>query len=183
MPLLTHKHTHSYTFIHTRGPSDVSRGDFPCHMRASDRHYKCCVTVWLHHHATAQLPLVFFSILSLFLCLCLSLVSPVSPRSAVSSPACPELMPTLSCLLGGFQFSRPFHSRMSLLFFISNQTALLHCLLCFCFFFCSTSHFTKADHGQKREKHAGSGTRLQIWTKLFPFGFCRNVKHSGMNVR
>lgn len=160
MPLLTHKHTHSYTFIHTRGPSDVSRGDFPCHMRASDRHYKCCVTVWLHHHATAQLPLVFFSILSLFLCLCLSLVSPVSPRSAVSSPACPELMPTLSCLLGGFQFSRPFHSRMSLLFFISNQTALLHCLLCFFFVQLPISQKLIMDRKEKSMQAAVPGCRF-----------------------
>ena len=30
--------------------------------------------------------------------------------------------------------------------------------------------------------HRGSGTRLLIWTKPFPLGFCGSVQHSGENL-
>lgn len=141
-PLLTHKHTHSHTFIHTRGPSDVSRGDFPCHMRAWDRHKKCCVIVWLY-----RLSAPHFSCLSLFdsLCFCASVCLLLSVRFAsiyFVFARLPELSLTLSCLS---EVSNSAALSRSHIFGVSH--IVTHCLAAL-FCFSLISRLTKADQWQ-----------------------------------
>ena len=122
-PALTHKHTHSTTYSDTRGPCDVSKGDFPCHTRVSDRLYKCCVTVWL--------PLSFRFSLCFCVSGCLSLsVHVASIHRVFASPPEPSL--TLSRLPAIPNSAVLF--TLALLFFISEHLSLHYlCLLNFPF--------------------------------------------------
>lgn len=127
-----------------------------CHMRASDRSCKRCVTVRLARPAGSLSSFRF----SLLFCIsaCLSLC--VSPPSAAPSPSLREL----SLTLPRFPTVANFNSSASLLFL--NRLSYLNRQV----FLLETSHYTKADQKcflflndvlrkkqQKREKCVNQG--------------------------